>query len=103
VAVLHPTCSTSRAGRGQRLVELAHAVADEVVVPDSWGCCGFAGDRGLLVPELTASATRAEAVEIESREYDAYLSDNRTCEIGMSRATAKPFRHVVELLEELTR
>ena len=33
------------------------AVAEEVVVPADWGCCAFAGDRGLLHPELTASAT----------------------------------------------
>ncbi len=29
--------------------------------PDDWGCCAFAGDRGMLHPELTASATAAEA------------------------------------------
>ena len=99
--LLHPSCSTTRGGRVARLVELASAVADEVVVPDSWGCCAFAGDRGLLVPELTAAATRLEALEISARRYDAYLSDNRTCELGMSRATSQPFRHVIELVVEL--
>jgi D-lactate dehydrogenase len=102
-ALLHPTCSAIRAGREGRLAELAAAVAEEVVVPASWGCCGFAGDRGLLVPELTESATWQEAAEIATRSYDAYLSDNRTCEIGMTRATNRPFRHVIELVEELTR
>ena len=102
-ALLHPTCSTARAGRTERLVELAGTIAEEVVVPAAWGCCGFAGDRGLLVPELTASATRAEVAEIAARTYDAYLSDSRTCEIGMTRATNQTFRHVIELLEELTR
>ena len=98
----HPTCSSVRTGHS-RLVEVAAAFADRVVVPDSWGCCGFAGDRGLLHPELTASATAAEAAEIATGAYDAYVSDNRTCELGMSRATSRPFRHVLELLEECTR
>ena len=31
------------------------------------------------------------------------MSANRTCEIGMTRATGRPYRHVIEVLEELTR
>ena len=38
-----------------------------------------------------------------ARDHDAYVSTNRTCELGMSRATGKPYRHVLELLAELTR
>jgi D-lactate dehydrogenase len=52
---------------------------------------------------LTASATAAEAAEITAGTYDAYVSDNRTCELGLSRATGRPYRHVLELLEECTR
>jgi len=78
-------------------------VADDVVVPDDWQCCAFAGDRGLLHPELTASATRQEAAEIDARDFDAYASVNRTCEIGMARATGHPYRHLLELLEQATR
>jgi len=33
----------------------------------------------------------------------AHASCNRTCELGMTRATGEPYRHVLELLEELTR
>ena len=36
-------------------------------VPDDWGCCAFAGDRGMLHPELTASATAREAAEVDGR------------------------------------
>lgn len=106
---VHPTCSTTRLGATEALKELAAAVADEVYVPEGWGCCAFAGDRGMLHPELTASATALEASEVAAAEkeqggrFDAYVSANRTCELGMSRATGKPYRHVVEVLEELTR
>lgn len=68
-----------------------------------WGCCAFAGDRGMLRPELTASATRVEAAELAGDHYDLCLSANRTCEIGMSRATGKPFEHVLMALERATR
>ena len=69
------------------LREVAAAVAESVTVPDTWGCCGFAGDRGMLHPELTASATHAQAAELAEGTFDAFASCNRTCELGMTRAT----------------
>ncbi|WFF05395.1 FAD-binding and (Fe-S)-binding domain-containing protein [Micromonospora sp. WMMD1076] len=99
---LHPTCSSVRLGLDDALLTVARAVADEVVVPEGWQCCGFAGDRGLLHPELTASATRAEAAAVAARPFDGYASVNRTCEIGLARATGQPYRHLLELLAEVT-
>jgi D-lactate dehydrogenase len=72
-------------------------------VPVEWGCCAFAGDRGLLHPELTASASAAEAAEVNSRSFAEYASVNRTCELGMSRATGHQYRHILELVEQATR
>jgi D-lactate dehydrogenase len=100
---LHPTCSSERMGLHDVLLDLGGAVADEVVIPDDWQCCGFAGDRGLLHPELTAAATRAEAASIAQREFSAYASVNRTCEIAMSRATGATYYHLLELVERATR
>jgi D-lactate dehydrogenase len=101
---LHPTCSSSQLGLDPALMAVARAVADEVYVPDSWGCCGFAGDRGLLHPELTASATQVQSAEIaQAGPFDAYASCNRTCELGMTRATGEQYQHVLELLEVATR
>jgi D-lactate dehydrogenase len=100
---LHPTCSSTRAGDTAALRLIADAIAEEVVVPDDWGCCGFAGDRGMLHPELTASATAGAAAELAGCQADAWASSNRTCEIGMSRATGRPYEHILELLERQTR
>jgi D-lactate dehydrogenase len=100
---VHPTCSTSALGVNERLGEIAEFFAEEVVVPTTWGCCAFAGDRGLLHPELTASATRDEAEEVNLRRFDEYVSANRTCELGMTRATGHAYRHVLEVLAERTR
>lgn len=95
---LHPTCSSVRLGLDPALRRVAATAAREVVVPDDWGCCAFAGDRGLLNAELTAAATPPEAGELHGRDVDAYASVNRTCEIGMTRATGHPYRHVLEVL-----
>ncbi len=100
---IHPTCSSTRLGSNAHLQQLADALAVDASVPVAWGCCGFAGDRGMLHPELTASATQAESAEVASGDFDAHVSCNRTCEIGMSRATGEEYRHIIELLEEATR
>ena len=100
---LHPTCSSTRMGINASLEEVARGVAERVQIPENWGCCAFAGDRGMLHPELTASATEAEAAGVAAMGATAHASCNRTCELGMTRATGEPYRHVLELLEELTR
>ncbi|MHA6794329.1 FAD-binding and (Fe-S)-binding domain-containing protein [Pseudonocardia bannensis] len=99
---LHPTCSSVQLGIDADLRAIADVVADVVVVPVAWGCCGFAGDRGLLHPELTASATAAEAAEVRAAAPAVLASCNRTCEIGMTRAVGRPYHHVLELLDAAT-
>ncbi|BCW20218.1 oxidoreductase [Arthrobacter sp. NtRootA9] len=100
---LHPTCSSTRMGINSSLDAVASAVADKVDVPVNWGCCAFAGDRGMLHPELTDSATRKQGDEVRDMGAAAHASCNRTCELGMTRATGQEYRHVLELLEEVTR
>ncbi len=90
-------------GLAPRLRSLAGALADEVYVAPSATCCGFAGDRGISHPELTAAATRPQAEELAGRDFDAHLSNNRTCEIGLSRATGADYESVICLLERLSR
>jgi D-lactate dehydrogenase len=99
---VHPTCSSTRLGINDALMRVAAAIADEVVVPEGWGCCGFAGDRGMLHPELTASATRTEAEGLTGRSFAAYASANRPCEIAMTRATGHVYRHILELVDNAT-
>ena len=98
--VIHPSCSMRHLDCVEDTVACAEFVSDDVTVPVNAGCCAFAGDRGLLHPELTRSAPRAEAAEVAEREYDEYVSANRTCELGMSRATGHEYRHVLEVLAE---
>ena len=96
---LHPTCSSTQLGLNDTLKSVGASVADSVTVPDNWGCCGYAGDRGMLHPELTASATKGEALEIRQGNFDAYASCNRTCELGLTRSTGHEYQHVLELVD----
>jgi D-lactate dehydrogenase len=100
---VHPTCSSTQLGINASLTTLAEAVAEQVNVPVDWGCCAFAGDRGLLHPELTEAATGPEAREVRARPSTAYASCNRTCEVGMTRATGQTYRHVLEHLADVVR
>lgn len=100
---LHPTCSSKQLGIDPELRAVGEAVASEVRVPDAWGCCAYAGDRGMLHPELTEAATAPEAAEIAGWGADAHASCNRTCELGMTKATGESYLHVLELLEKATR
>ncbi|MCB5906352.1 FAD-binding and (Fe-S)-binding domain-containing protein [Streptomyces pinistramenti] len=103
-AVLHPTCSMRHLGDEAQLREVAAACARDVVVPDDLRCCAFAGDRGMLHRELTESATAKEAAEVGARAFDAYLSANRMCEVGMDHALGRPAYHSVLVeLERATR
>jgi D-lactate dehydrogenase len=97
--VLHPNCSARKLGLDAKLIAIARRCARSVTVPLNLGCCAFAGDRGLLYPELTASATEKETAEVNARDYDGYYSSNITCEIGMSEATGKDYMGIVYLVE----
>jgi D-lactate dehydrogenase len=100
---VHPTCSTRHLGLERELREVAGAIANEVHQPIRATCCGMAGDRGLLHPELAASATAEEAVELAGSEHDAYLCSNRTCEIALQQATGAAYESFVIPLELLSR
>ncbi len=100
---VHPTCSTRHQGLERELHALAGEIADEVVQPIRATCCGMAGDRGLLHPELTASATAEEAAELTGSRYDAYLCSNRTCEIGLQQGTGAAYESFLIPLERISR
>ena len=102
-AAVHPTCSTRHLGLERDLREVAAAIADRVTQPLEATCCGMAGDRGMLHPELTQSATRNEAAELAGAAHDAYLCSNRTCEIGLQAGTGAVYESVLIPLERLSR
>jgi D-lactate dehydrogenase len=100
---VHPTCSAGHMRLQTKLDSLARALAEEVHVPVGTTCCGMAGDRGLLHPELPESALRDVKADLAGRDLDACVSSNRTCELALQQVTGRPYSSFIFLLEELTR
>jgi D-lactate dehydrogenase len=98
--VLHPVCSLQKLGTGDKFAAIASQFAKTVVIPAHAGCCGMAGDRGFLFPELTASATQAEATEVKASVYEGYYSSTKTCEMAMSDAVRKNYESILYLVDE---
>ena len=98
--VLHPVCSLQKMGTQELFIRIARAFAAEVTVPINAGCCGMAGDRGFLLPGLTAAATLPEATEVQKKQYDGYYSSTKTCEMALSEAVKENYVSVLYLVDE---
>ena len=96
--VLHPTCSTEKMGQVALMKSLAEKCTEKVTIPVHWGCCAFAGDRGLIVPELNESATTMELSDIKG--YKTGYSTSRTCEVGMMSHSTINYRSIAFLVKE---
>jgi D-lactate dehydrogenase len=101
--ILHPNCASRKLGLQDKLLAIARSCVTSACIPLKLDCCGFAGDRGLLFPELTASATMLESEQVKAQEYDGFYSSNLTCEMGMAAATGKPYRSIFYLIEKASR
>ncbi|WP_040300687.1 FAD-binding and (Fe-S)-binding domain-containing protein [Arcticibacter svalbardensis] len=100
--VLHPVCSLQKMGLETKFLSIARQMAETVDIPLHAGCCGMAGDRGFLFPELTYSATLPEAKEVNLKKYDGYYSTSKTCEMALSDAVGKNYKSIIYLLNECT-
>jgi D-lactate dehydrogenase len=99
---VHITCSTRRMGLEDKVLAVARACAAKVEVPAEVGCCGFAGDKGFTTPELNAHALRSLKDSLPAG-VSSGVSTSRTCEIGLSAASGKPYRSLIHLLEVCSR
>ncbi|MDP3398374.1 MAG: FAD-binding and (Fe-S)-binding domain-containing protein [Bacteroidales bacterium] len=93
-------CSAKKMEVDKYIYQLATLCASEVVEIES-NCCGFAGDRGFLLPELNKHGLRDIAKQSEGCE-EGYAT-SRTCEIGLSNHSGINFSSIVYLVEEATR
>lgn len=98
--LLHPTCASRIIGLAGKLENVAKCCAEEVVVPVNTQCCGAAGDRGFMYPEVAKSATANEKKEIEGDSFDGCYSLARTCEISMMDSIGRPYESIVYLVDE---
>ena len=99
---VHPVCSVRKQGLDGALREVAAACATKVVQPDRVGCCGWAGDKGWMVPELNAHALRDLRAAIPAGCTEGY-SSSRTCEIGLAQHSGITYRSIVHLVDAASR
>ena len=99
--VFHPVCTSLKMNLIQKLQNIGNACAMEAVIPFLSGCCGMAGDRGFYFPQLTASATKAEASEVKIKKYEGYYSSGKTCEMALTEATGENYQSIFYLLRDV--
>jgi len=95
---VHATCSTQKMGLDGKLKSIAEACAEEVIVPSSVECCGWAGDKGFTTPELNQHALGKLKRDLSGKAVAGY-STSRTCEIGLSEKGGIPYRSIVYLID----
>lgn len=96
---LHITCSSRKMGLEAAMTELAGLCAEQVVLSEDKGCCGFAGDKGFTTPELNAAALQRLRQSIPA-DCDRGYSNSRTCEIGLSLHAGIPYQSIAYLVDE---
>ena len=99
---LHVNCSVRKNGSDTKLKQLLAACVERIIEPAGVTCCGFAGDRGFVVPELNRHALRKIHDELPA-DCACGVSTNRTCEIGLTAETGRNYRSIAYLLEECSR
>ena len=96
---LHITCSSRKMGLDRKLIEVAEACSQNVIIPEDVHCCGFAGDRGFTYPELNESALVNLKKQIPAECKNGY-SNSKTCEIGLSNSSGINYQSIVYLVNK---
>lgn len=99
---VHITCSMKKMNLGEQLVALARLCSTHVFVPEEVGCCGFAGDRGFIHPEVNKYALRKLRPQLEKKHIEVGYSNSRTCEIGLTTHTDVPYMSIIYLVDKCT-
>jgi D-lactate dehydrogenase len=99
---VHQNCSAQRLNEQTAIMAVAKACAKQVAPLETVSCCGYAGDKGLFVPELNAWATRFVKNDIPAG-CELGVSTVSTCATGLSERAGIPFVSLASLLEYVTR
>jgi D-lactate dehydrogenase len=95
---VHPVCSVRKMGGAAKLSAIAARCGAQVVEVPEVQCCGFAGDKGFVLPELNAWALRLLPAALPPGCATGY-SSSPTCEIGLSAHAGIPYRSIVHLVD----
>lgn len=99
---LHVTCTTRKMHLENEMIRLAQRCSKRVIIPEEVGCCGFAGDKGFVRPEVNAYALRKLKPQLETAGVKTGYSNSRTCEIGLMTNGGIPYMSLVYLVDSCT-
>jgi D-lactate dehydrogenase len=102
VVAVHHNCSAQRLKEQGAIEAVAKACAAKIAVLSSVTCCGYAGDKGMFVPELNEWATRFVKSDIPEG-CTLGVSTVSTCATGLSERAGIPFVSLASLLERVSR
>ncbi|MDB5507005.1 MAG: putative D-lactate dehydrogenase, Fe-S protein FAD/FMN-containing [Devosia sp.] len=102
VVAVHHNCSAQRLKEQPAIEAVARAAAGRIAVMTSVTCCGYAGDKGLFIPELNAHATRFAKNDIPA-DCRIGVSTVSTCASGLTERAGIPFVSLASLLEAVSR
>jgi D-lactate dehydrogenase len=102
VVAVHHNCSAQRLAEQPATEAIARACAEKIAVLTSITCCGYAGDKGLFIPELNAHATRRVGNDIPDN-CTLGVSTVATCASGLTEHADIPFVSLASLLEWASR
>ncbi|MGV8954349.1 MAG: FAD-binding and (Fe-S)-binding domain-containing protein, partial [Cypionkella sp.] len=102
VVAVHHNCSAQRLKEQPLTEAIARACAIEIAVLSSVTCCGYAGDKGIFIPELNEHATRFISENIPLG-CTIGVSTVSTCASGLSEQAGIPFVGLASLLEYVSR
>ncbi|CRF49480.1 Predicted D-lactate dehydrogenase, Fe-S protein, FAD/FMN-containing [Helicobacter heilmannii] len=97
---LYTMCAAKRLGYAQNMRDLAKAcVRGEIVEHIDTGCCGFAGNKGFLTPELNDHALLDFTRFYQDKKLKKGFCSSSTCEVGLSQHSNIPFQHIAYLVD----
>ncbi|WP_434339489.1 FAD-binding and (Fe-S)-binding domain-containing protein [Motilimonas cestriensis] len=99
--MLHITCSTHKRGLATTMQRIAAQCTTNLIVPPDMQCCGFAGDKGLLFPELNTAALADLKGQVPEGCHIG-VSNSRTCEIGLSEHSGISYKGLVYLVNQVS-
>ncbi len=94
-------CSLKKMGIDEQLYSIAKLCSTKVYTPKT-NCCGFAGNKGFMFPELNEHGLRTLDEQIPESVTQGYAT-SRTCEIGLSKHSKTDFKSIVNLIDLATK
>ncbi len=79
----YPVCAVQKMGLTQDFMHVVQRCAQRVSQPLVATCCGTAGDRGLMYPELTEMALQDVSRQLQETPVKTLCATSRSCEMGM--------------------